>query len=53
MQLVNQPCTQVLANGGYAAAEAHVAAVRGSIRPLQCDVDAFGDKTELRSSRHP
>src|SRR6202795_5209104 len=53
MQLVNQGGAQILPNGGYAAAEAHVAAARRSGSLLQSGVNAFGDKAKLRTSRHP
>src|SRR5213594_4728889 len=53
MQLVDQAGAQILPDSGYAAAEAHVAAVRCSARLLQGGVNAFGDKAKLRPSRHP
>src|SRR5438874_4511765 len=53
MQLVDQTGTQILPNGGNPAAEAHVAPARRSARLLQGDVNAFGDKMKLRTSRHP
>src|SRR5436309_3867819 len=53
MQLVDQAGAQILPDGGYAAAEADVAAVRCSARLLQGGVNAFGDKAKLRTSRHP
>src|SRR3989442_10776739 len=53
MQLVDQAGAQILPDSGYAAAEAHVAAVRCSARLLQGGVNAFGDKAKLRTSRHP
>src|SRR5258706_15957701 len=53
MQLVDQGGAQILPNGGYAAAEAHVAAARRSARLPQSGVNAFGDKAKLRTSRHP
>src|SRR6266576_2285245 len=53
MQLVNQAGAQILPDCGYAAAEADIAAARRSVRLLQSDVNAFGDKAELRTSRHP
>src|SRR6266446_5714381 len=53
MQLVNQGGAQILPYSGYAATEAHVTAARSSVRLLQSVVNAPGDKTKLRSSRHP
>src|ERR1700739_2656808 len=53
MQLVNQAGAQKLPNGGYAATQADVAAVRCSSRLFQGRVNAFGDKAKLRTSRHP
>src|SRR5256884_7627897 len=53
MQLVDQTGTQILPNGGNPAAEAHVAPACRSARLLQRDVNAFGDKMKLRTSRHP
>src|SRR2546421_11296648 len=53
MQLVDQTGTQILPNGGTPAAEAHVAPACRSARLLQRDVNAFGDKMKLRTSRHP
>src|ERR1700756_1076451 len=53
MQLVNQAGAQKLPNGGYAATQADVAAVRCSSRLFQGRVNAFGDKVKLRTSRHP
>src|SRR5439155_12659424 len=53
MQLVDQTGTQILPNGGNPAAEVHVAPARRSARLLQGDVNAFGDKMKLRTSRHP
>src|SRR5437667_8491438 len=53
MQLVNQAGAQILPDCGYAAAEADIAAARRSVRLLQSDVNAFGDKAKLRTSRHP
>src|SRR5438309_10008946 len=53
MQLVNQGGAQILPYSGYAATEADVAAARGSGRLLQSVVNAPGDKTKLRTSRHP
>src|SRR2546430_10204987 len=53
MQLVDQTGTQILPNGGNPAAEAHIAPARRSARLLQGDVNAFGDKMKLRTSRHP
>src|SRR5574341_35092 len=52
MQFVNQAGAQILSNGGYAAAEADVAAARCHGRLLQGGVNAFGDKAKLRTSRH-
>src|SRR6202795_3988675 len=52
MQLINQGGAQILPNSGYAATEADVAAARCSGRLLQSGVNAFGDKAELRTSRH-
>src|SRR2546427_3638925 len=53
MQLVDQPCAQILPDSGYATTEANVAAARCSGRLLQSRVNAFGDKAKLRTSRHP
>src|SRR6266850_1775428 len=53
MQLVDQGGAQILPDGGYAAAEADVAAARRSARLLQSGVNAFGDEAKLRTSRHP
>src|SRR5882762_8206273 len=53
MQLVNQAGAQILPDGGYAAAEAHVARARCGARLLPSGVNAFGDKAKLRPSRHP
>src|SRR2546429_622354 len=53
MQLVNQGGAQILPNGGYAAAEADVAAVCCSGRLLQSGVNALGHKAKLRTPRHP
>src|ERR1700740_857813 len=53
MQLVNQAGAQKLPNGGYAATQADVAAVRCGSRLLQGGVNAFGDKAKLRTSRPP
>src|SRR6267143_129007 len=53
MQLVNQAGAQILPDSGYAAAEADVAAARCSARLLPSDVNAFGDKAKLGTSRHP
>src|SRR2546425_1321341 len=53
MQLVDQPCAQILPDSGYATAQANVAAARCSGRLLQSRVNAFGDKAKLRTSRHP
>src|SRR5437879_9424843 len=52
-QLVRQGGAQILPYSGYAATEADVAAARGSGRLLQSVVNAPGDKTKLRTSRHP
>jgi len=52
MQLVDQGRAQILPNGGYATAEANVAAARRGGRLLQGSVNAFGDKPKLRASRH-
>src|SRR5256885_7951698 len=53
MQLANQAGAQILPDCGYPAAEADIAAARRSARLLQSDVNAFGDKAKLRTSRHP
>src|SRR3989440_768383 len=53
MQLVNQAGAQILPDSGYAAAETDIAAARRSARLRQSDVNAFGDKAKLRTSRHP
>src|SRR5258708_16818239 len=53
MQLVDQGGAQILPNGGYAAAEADVAASRCGLRLLQGGANAFGDEAKLRTSRHP
>jgi len=53
MQLVNQPCAQILPNDGYTATEVDVAVARCSNRLLQSYVNAFSDKAELCTSRHP
>src|SRR5258708_19511987 len=53
MQFVNQRGAQILPNSGYAASEADVAAARCSGRLLQSALIAFGDKANLRTSRHP
>src|SRR6266403_899948 len=52
MQLVNQRGAQILPNSGYAATEAHVAAVRCSGRLLESGVNACRDKAKFRTSRH-
>src|SRR5580658_1205651 len=52
MQLVNQRGAQILTNGGYAAAEANVAAACCSAGLFQSGVNAAGDKPKLRASRH-
>src|SRR5205823_10229067 len=52
MQLVNQTGAQILADSGYAAAEANVAPTRRCGRLLQGDVNACGDKVKLRTPRH-
>src|ERR1700687_6168952 len=52
MQLVNQVGAKILPNSGYASTEADVAAVRCGGRLLQSGMNAFRDKTKLRSSRH-
>ena len=53
MQLVNQSGAQILANSGYTATEADIAATRCSGRLLQSGMDTFGDKAKLCTSRHP
>src|SRR2546430_14727990 len=53
MQLVEQTGTQILPNGGTTLFRSHVAPARRSARLLQGDVNAFGDKMKLRTSRHP
>src|SRR5271155_3553791 len=53
MQLVNQGGAQVLANGGYAAAEADVTAARCNGRLLQSGLNTFRHKAKLRTSGHP
>src|SRR5512141_1316532 len=52
MQFVDQGGAQILPDRGYAAAETDIAAARCSGRLLQCGVNAFGDKAELRPPSH-
>jgi hypothetical protein len=52
MQLVNQGRAQILSNGGYAATEADVTVARCGGRLFQSGLNAFRDKSELRTSRH-
>src|SRR5258708_39278989 len=52
MQLVNQLGAQVLADGGDAAAQAHVAPARRRERLLERRVNAVGDEAELGAPRH-
>ena len=53
VQLVDEAGPQVLANGGHAAAEPHVASARCFDRLLQRGVNALGHEPKLRASRHP
>src|SRR4030095_4111755 len=53
MQLVDQPCAQVLANRGNAAAEADVTTSSCGLRLLQCGMNALDDEPKLRTSGHP
>src|SRR5262249_24357067 len=52
VQLIDETCLQILADRRHAAANTHVAAVRGGACLLERGVDAFGDEVKFGAARH-